>query len=338
MAMTKQRSFLICICAGIWVPAFAQQAPDAQQPADTQQATAAQQLGQRLGAQVHTTEGYGGNFVDGFWNPVYHEDSTERGTGPDQGDYAGLPITKEATLHAQIHDPEIMDIPEYQCRPHPSIYGMRGAGGLVRIWQDLDPVTQQQTKIELRLRWQQQHRVIWMEEHEHPPPWAEHTWQGFSTGHWVGDVLEVHTDMLKAAYIRRNGLDTDDRATSDERFFRYGNLMVHIMMVSDPGVLTEPLIKSNNFVLYPNATMSPYPCQALTEIPRAEGAVPMHMPNQIRAGLEWAIRNHVPIEASYGGAQTMLPAYQDYMKTLPPNPPLSSIDKLAAGGGKTEGQ
>jgi hypothetical protein len=281
--------------------------------------------GAQLASQVHSTEGYGGDYLDGFWNPIYNEDAAERGAGPSQGEYAGMPITPETLLHAQAYNPEILDIPEYQCRPHPAIYGMRGAGGLVRIWQTLDPVTQQQTKIELWLRWQQQQRVIWMQDEPHPPAWAPHTWQGFSTGRWNGNVLEVHTDMLKSSYVRRNGLDTDDAATLDERFFRYGNLMVHIMMVSDPGVLSEPMVKSNNFTLHPNATMSPYPCQSVTEIPRAEGEVPMHLPNQHQDVMEWALRNHVPLEASHGGEQTMLPAYQDYMKKLPPNPSLSSV-------------
>jgi hypothetical protein len=137
----------------------------------------------------------------------------------------------------------------------------------------------------------------------------------------------VHTDTLKASYVRRNGVDTDDHASFDERFFRYGNHMVDIMIVSDPGVLSEPLVKSANFELYPNATMSPYPCQAVTEIVRAQGAVPEHLPNEQEVGEEWAIRYGVPLEASYGGAQTMLPGYQDYMKKLPPNPPLSTVEK-----------
>ena len=281
----------------------------------------------QLRGQVNSTRGYGGDYLDGFWNPIYDEDAAERGAGPDQGDYAGLPITKATLMHAQSYNPEVLDIPEYQCRPHPAIYGIRGAGGLVRVWQTLNPETQQQERIDLWLRWQQQHRVVWMDGRAHPPVWARPTWQGFSVGHWVGDVLAVHTDLLKSSYVRRNGVDTDDHASFDERFFRYGNYMVDIMMTSDPGVLSEPLVKSANFVLYPNATMSPYPCQAVTEVPRPQGSVPEHLPNEQQVGLEWAITNHIPIEASYGGEQTMLPSYQDYVKTLPPNPPLSTVTK-----------
>jgi len=56
---------------------------------------------------------------------------------------------------------------------------------------------------------------------------------GFSTGQWVGNVLHIHTDQLSAAWTRRNGLPTDDRASMDEVWFRYGNVLTHIMMISD---------------------------------------------------------------------------------------------------------
>lgn len=281
----------------------------------------------QLGNQVNSAAGYGGDYLDGFWNPIYDEDAAERGAGPDQGDYAGLPITKAALYHAHAYNPEILDIPEYQCRPHPAIYGIRGAGGLVRIWQTLNPATQQQERIDLWLRWQQQHRVVWMNDHPHPPAWALPTWQGFSRGRWVSDALYIHTDMLKSSYVRRNGIDTDQHATFDERFFRYGSYMVDITIVTDPGVLSEPLVKSANFQLYPNATMSPYPCQAVTEVVRPQGAVPEHLPNDQQVEQEWAIRNHVPLQAAEGGEETMLPSYQDTLRKLPPNPPLSTVEK-----------
>jgi hypothetical protein len=33
----------------------------------------------------------------------------------------------------------------------------------------------------------------------------------------------------------------------------------------------------------------------------------------------------IPLEAAKGGAQTMMPEYQDYMKTLPLNPPARQV-------------
>jgi hypothetical protein len=266
------------------------------------------------------------SYLDGYWNPLFDEDVDERIPGPDQGDYAGLPVTAAAVSVAHTWDPERLTLPELQCRPHPSIYGFRGVG-VLRIWEDRDPYTQRQTQIETWIAWQSQHRHIWMGDHPHPPPLARETWQGNSVGHWVGDVLFVHTDNVKAAWTRRNGLPTDDKATMDERFFRYGDVLTDIMMISDPQYLAEPLVKSNEFQHLDNGQMDPYPCSQVDEVPRAEGIVPMHLPGSNPMMEEWAVRNHVPVQASEGGPQTSLPEYQDAMKKMPPNPPLATIEK-----------
>src|SRR6185312_3991829 len=84
--------------------------------------------------------------LDGFWNALYDEDQPERIPGPDQGDYAGLPITAAAASVAQTWDPEVLTIPYLQCRPHPALYGIRGVGQL-RIWEQLDQQTLQQVAI-----------------------------------------------------------------------------------------------------------------------------------------------------------------------------------------------
>ena len=88
-----------------------------------------------------------------------------------------------------------------------------------------------------------------MDGRPHPPDFDPHTWQGFSTGHWEGNVLVVETDHLKAGWIRRNGLALSDRAHMTERFFRHGDLLTHTYIIEDPVYLTEPLIKTNGFRL-----------------------------------------------------------------------------------------
>jgi hypothetical protein len=223
-------------------------------------------------------------------------------------------------------DPESLTLPELQCRPHPAIYGFRGFSDL-RIWEDRDPATQQQTQIETWIVWMSQHRHIWMVPQAHPPPWAHESWQGYSTGKWVGNALFVHTDLVKAAWIRRNGLPTDDKATMDERFFRYGDVLTDIMMISDPQYLSEPEVKSNEFFYDPNGANQPYPCTPVDEVPRAEGIVPMHLPGQDALVDEWAVRNGVPLAATRGGAATMYPEYQLTMEGLPENPSLGQLQR-----------
>ena len=36
-----------------------------------------------------------------------------------------------------------------------------------------------------------QERIIWLDGRPHPPEAAPHTWMGFSTGEWQGNVLKV---------------------------------------------------------------------------------------------------------------------------------------------------
>ncbi len=264
--------------------------------------------------------------LDGFWNPLFDEDQPERGPGPDQGDYAGLPITAAAASVAQTWDPEVLTIPYLQCRPHPALYGIRGVGAL-RIWETLDQQTLQQVAINTWIvAWESQ-RVIWMDGRPHPPAWAAHSWQGYSSGHWEGDDLLVHTDMFKRGWTRRNGLPTSDQATFDERMFRDGDILTDVTMITDPQYLSEPLVKSTEYQKADSLNFATYPCREVTEIPRHEGDIPMHLPNQTAVEQDYPVRNHVPLKASQGGADTMFPEYQDTLRTQPANPPIRQIEQ-----------
>jgi hypothetical protein len=246
--------------------------------------------------------------LSGYWNPIYDEDWLERIPGPDVGDYAGLPITDAARLRADTWDAGLLTLPEHQCKPHPSTYGFRGVGQL-RIWETRDPVSQQIVKLDTYIVWQAQHREIWMDGRPHPSENAPHTWQGFSTGKFEGDVLVVRTTHLKAGWMRRNGLPLSDQATMTERFFRHGNLMTHVLMISDPVYLSEPLVKSNGFVWIENGDLQPYPCRPAVEVPREKGSVPHHYMGDNPFLREYAERHHIPFEATRGGAETALPEY-----------------------------
>ena len=251
--------------------------------------------------------------VVGYWNPIFDEDFLERIPGPDIGDYAGLPITDAARMRADSWDSALLTLPEHQCKPHPSTYGFRGVG-LLRIWEDRDPVTQQLVVIHTHIWWQQQLREIWMDGRKHPPDFAPHTWQGFSTGQWDGDSLVVETTHLKAGWMRRNGLPLSDRATNTERFFRHGDLMTHVFMIQDPVYLSEPLVKSNGFIWVPNGDITAYPCHTAVEVPRPPGAVPHHFMGQNPFLKEFSAKYHVPFDAARGGAETALPEYMLKMK------------------------
>jgi hypothetical protein len=184
-------------------------------------------------------------------------------------------------------------------------------------WEDLDAQTQKLVAIHTHIQWMEQHRVIWMDGRPHPSELEPHTWQGFSTGRFDGDVLVVSTTHLKAGWIRRNGLPLSDRATMTERFLRHDDVLTHVVMIDDPVYLSEPLVKTNGFVLVANGTMEPYPCRAVVEVPREPGKIPHHTLDGVPPTREFAMKHGIPEEAAAGGAETALP---EYMATLPSLP------------------
>ena len=140
----------------------------------------------------------------GEWSPRLHEDQAERMAGPDLGDYLGLPINAAARLYADSWDASLLTLPENQCRPIRDDYPPRG-NSQVRISKEVDPSTQQVVAYHMLLSWMTQERTIYMDGRPHPPAYAAHTWQGFSTGKWEGNILTATTTHLKAGWIRRNG-------------------------------------------------------------------------------------------------------------------------------------
>jgi glyoxylase-like metal-dependent hydrolase (beta-lactamase superfamily II) len=255
--------------------------------------------------------------LSGMWAPVFHEDQVERVPGPDVGDYTGLPINTAARMRADAWDAGLLTLPEHQCKPHPSTYGFRGVGNL-RITADVDDATQRIVRLRTHIQWQEQKRDIWMDGRPHPPAYAAHTWQGFSTGQWEGNVLVVRTTHLKAGWILRNGVIISDRATMTERYYRHGNYLTHVSIIEDPVYLAEPIVRSNGFQLTANPNMQPYPCYATVEVPREKGEVPHHLPGTNPFTEEYAKKHNLPVAATRGGPETAMPEFMTRPATAPP--------------------
>ena len=135
--------------------------------------------------------------IVGDWSPLVHEDQPERGPGPELGDYLGLPITDGARLHADSWDASRLDLREHQCKVHTVNYIYRGPLQ-TRFWEEKDPYTQQLIAIKGYVSTYEQPRTIWMDGRPHPPEYEKHTWQGFSTGKFDGDILTVYTTHIKS--------------------------------------------------------------------------------------------------------------------------------------------
>jgi hypothetical protein len=48
-------------------------------------------------------------------------------------------------------------------------------------------------------------------------------WEGFSTGHWEGNMLSRSKRRISRGYLQLNGIYLSDQATLVEHFVRHGN-------------------------------------------------------------------------------------------------------------------
>jgi len=246
----------------------------------------------------------------GEWAPLYHEDGPERGPGPELADYTEFPINDAARMRADSYDADrISVVQEYQCRPHGADYALRGLGQ-IRIWRDIDPATQRVTAFHVHfLAWDSE-RTIYMDNRPHPTEEALHTFQGFSTAKWEGNMLTVWTTHLKENYLRRNGLPRSDKATFTEHWTRHADYLTITTVIEDPVFLTEPLVRSDNWYLDPGQHIGIFGCEYAAEVPRPEGTVPHHLPGENPNLHEFANWYGLPFEATRGGAETLYPEYQ----------------------------
>jgi len=257
----------------------------------------------------------------GNWAPLFHEDQPERLPGPELGDYSGIPLNDAARMRGDSYDADrISVVTEYQCRPHGGDYSMRGLANM-RVDEVLDPLTQRVVAIHLRMNFQEQERTIWLDGRAHPPALAAHTFAGFSTGTWNGNMLNVATTHLKSNYLRRNGLPRSDQATFTEHWVRHGEYLTITTLIRDPAFLTEPLVRSQTWLLAPEQRLGRDVCVYVPEVPAPPDYVPSHLPGTnpfLREIIDWY---GLPEDGARGGAETIYPEYLENMR-LPPNPPV----------------
>lgn len=248
--------------------------------------------------------------LSGVWAVRFHEDQPERLPGPDMVEFEGIPINEANRARGLAWDPSILTLEEYQCRPHPSDYFTRFSPE--RIWKEVDSATQETVAWHIRKEWQAAERTIWMDGRARPPEYAAYSFQGFSLGQWEGDILTVETTHLKQAYVRRNGLSRSDKATTREHYIRHADFLTIVVVISDPVYLTEPFIRSSDYVLNPRQVINPYPCDPTVEIVgQAKGYVPHYLPGKHPSEFEYADRNGLSHEAVLGGAVTMYPEFME---------------------------
>jgi hypothetical protein len=247
----------------------------------------------------------------GEYANLNHEDAMERAGGPPLGDYMGIPLSEAGRIRAESNDEAIWGLPEFSCRPHPAPYQWRAAGG-VQIRKEIDPVNRELTAFPIN--WQRSlDRIIYMDGRPHPDENAMHSWSGFSTGEFIGNILKVTTTHLKESYLKRNGVMFSDKAKMTEYIYRRGDYLTILMILEDPYYLTEPWVQTTNYRWAPNTQMEIFPCTVIDE-GLANRQVPHFLPGANPYLLEFAKENGTPPEAAKGGSDTMYPDYRQKLK------------------------
>ncbi len=262
----------------------------------------------------------------GDWAERSHEDNWGRRGGPCPspqcggpalGDYLGFALTDAGRMRADTADVADWELPEFQCRPHPVPYVWRAAGG-VRIDKEIDPVTRE--LVAYHVNWVRSlDRTIYMDGRPHPPEYAAHTWEGFSTGRWDGNTLVVTTTHLKESYLRRNGVKSTDQVKVTEYLTRHGNILTVVAMIEDPVYLEEPYIFSVSYVRDLHTSLTYYPC-TIVESVDITPVVPHFLPGENPNLTDWTAQFGIPIEAARGYRKALYPEYQLEINNSPSGP------------------
>lgn len=269
--------------------------------------------------------------LEGMWRPMARN---QDGSGMI-GDSGGVPLSTAAQARAQSWSAEDFDVAEWVCRPHVFDYSLEGPLSQMHVWTEVDEATQKILAYHMHINQEEQETTIWMDGRSHPPQNTLHTWSGFSTGEWDGNVLVVTTTHLKEGYLRRSGIMRSDAAVLRTRWQRLGNYLQATSILYDRYQLTEPYIRSTMMWSYdPAFGLAPYPCEEATETAVPRGHTPNFLPG--KSGLpdlnpKVTDRFGTPYEPRLGGAATMYPDYIATMKAMP-------RPGQAAGAGVAEGR
>ena len=277
------------------------------------------------------------NFV-GEWAGRYHEDQPDRVPGEEPGDFSGVPLNEAARLFGDSWDVARHSVLEHQCAPYTLPYMFFGPNQF-RIWQEHNQDTQELVAIRMHMGTYQQERTIWLDGRPHPPDYAPHTFMGFSTGVWNGDTLTITTTHIKAGYFRRTGIPASDRITVVEHWIRHGNVLSQVTIATDPVYLTEPYIRSQEFVLMERGNTNwLYNCEYVMEVPKDKNEVPHYLPGQNPWIGEFSAKHAMPEGGVRGGAETLLPGWKPGAKPAPARPganggfrPEDQPQRLASG-------
>ena len=231
--------------------------------------------------------------------------------------YGGYPLNQAGRMYALTWDPSRMTLRQQQCAQYSPHFLLHG-GGNYRFWEERDPYNQKLVAIKMYGQITEGTRIIWMDGRPHPPAYAMHTFLGFSTGKFEGANLTVYTTHMKRNWVKANGMTQSDQATMVEHFFRHGDLLTYVTILSDPVYLAEPLIRSTEMRRAnrdPDAWL--YACDDGEQVPKRANdptEIPNYLYGQNPFVLDSSRKHNVPLLGSLGGPETMYPEFAAKLK------------------------
>ena len=223
--------------------------------------------------------------LTGNWVSVISEDWRWRMVTPIKGDFASIPVNREARQVGEAWDPARDEAAGLQCKAYGAPAIMRVPGRVRIAWQD-------ENTLKVETDSGTQTRLFHFAPAGGAPPQApqggEGTWQGYSIANWEraprgaeipdpvpifsvrqggqGRSLEVATTNLRAGYLRKNGVPYSAGTTVNEYYDyhkeRNGDEWFTVTtIVRDPKYLTGPWITSSDFKKEPDGSKwDPSPC------------------------------------------------------------------------------
>ncbi len=251
--------------------------------------------------------------ISGAWFNVYQ--GTDSNATIPLVAYGGYPLNEAGRLYALTWDPSRMTERQQQCAQYSPHFLLHG-GGNYRFWEERDPFTQKLISIKMYGQITEGTRTVWMDDRPHPPAYAPHTFLGFSTGKYEGNVLTIYTTHMKRNWIKANGMTQSDQATLVEHFIRHGDRITYVSVLTDPVYLAEPLMRTTDMA---RATRNPdawlYACDDGEQV---VGRPPDKVPNYLYGKnpylKEFSEKYKIPLLADLGGPATTYPEFMAKIK------------------------
>jgi hypothetical protein len=199
--------------------------------------------------------------LTGYWVSVVTEDWRWRMVTPPKGDYASVPMTREARTVADAWDIS----KDGSCLAY-------GAAGLLRIPTRLRFSWESDTVLRLETDAGVQTRRFVFDRTRQP---GARSLQGFSRAEWEpdggrgvpGGALTVTTTNMTGGWVRKNGVPYSPNAVLTEYFDRFygpsGEEWINVTtIVDDPQYFTQQFITTTHFKKERDGSKwSPSPCR-----------------------------------------------------------------------------